>query len=201
MFDLDEAVMNKWSPILENKEVESINDPYKKNVVAKLLENQEKSLQSQRSAENTNILSEAAPTNNISGGNIGSYDPILISLVRRAMPKLIAFDVAGVQPMNGPTGLIFAMRAKYGSQGGDEAFFNEADSSFSGSGSQGADPTGLEGVTDVDADNDITDEASVTSDFCTILPTATAEDLGRGTASMKCLSQSINLLLLLVQEL
>ena len=81
------------------------------------------------------------------GGNIGTFDPVLISLVRRAMPNLIAYDIAGVQPMSGPTGLIFAMKSKYSTQGGTEALFDEADTEFTGATAQQADPTGLKWCT------------------------------------------------------
>jgi hypothetical protein len=77
---------------------------------------------------------------------ISNFDPVLISLIRRAMPNLVAYDLAGVQPMNGPTGLIFAMRSRYKSQTGDEAFYNEADSAFSGIGTKYADPSGADGL-------------------------------------------------------
>jgi hypothetical protein len=98
-----------------------------------VLENQEKAM-----AEEGRQLNETAPTNNYGGGGIGSYDPILISLVRRALPNLIAYDICGVQPMTGPTGLIFAMRSKYKAQSGTEALFNEANTAFSGTNALGA---------------------------------------------------------------
>ena len=131
---LTEELQKKWQPVLEHPELEAIKDPYKRAVTALVLENQ-----SQAMAQDAKMLSEAdatAPTN-VAGG-VQNFDPILISLVRRALPNLIAYDVAGVQPMTGPTGLIFAMRAKYGSQGtpgtydANEAFFNEANTVFSG---------------------------------------------------------------------
>ena len=110
-----EHLQEKWSPVLEHPDLPKIEDSYKRAVTTLILENQEKAL-----AEDRNFLSEAAPTNN-TGGQISNWDPILISLVRRAMPNLIAYDVCGVQPMTGPTGLIFAMRAKYASSDGAEA--------------------------------------------------------------------------------
>ena len=136
---LTENLENKWSPVLDHSGLNPIKDSYRRAVTAVILENQEKAM-----AEEGNILNEAAPTN--SGGglgtgtNIGSYDPILISLVRRALPNLIAYDVCGVQPMTGPTGLIFAMRSRYKTMSGtnapvsgsNEAFFNEANTAFSG---------------------------------------------------------------------
>jgi hypothetical protein len=122
---LDETVMNKWSPILDHPELPSIQDPYKKAVTAMVLENQQSAMDSDRQ-----VLSEG-PTN-VTGSSVANFDPILISLVRRALPNLIAYDVAGVQPMTGPTGLIFALRSRYGNQSGEQAFYNEANTIFSG---------------------------------------------------------------------
>ena len=128
-----EQLRKKWAPVLEHSDMPAISDDYRKNVTAILLENQEQ------------YLREAAPTN--SGGNsisglstdtngnfnsVAGFDPVLISLVRRAMPNLMAYDVCGVQPMNAPTGLIFAMKSKYTNQGGPEALFNEASTHFAG---------------------------------------------------------------------
>jgi hypothetical protein len=122
---LNEELEAKWSPILEHPEMAKISDPYKKAVTAIVLENQQIAMEQDRQT-----LNETAPTN-VAGG-ISNFDPILISLVRRALPNLIAYDVAGVQPMTGPTGLIFALRSRYGNQSGDEAFYNEANTIFSG---------------------------------------------------------------------
>jgi hypothetical protein len=127
---LSENLEQKWSPVLDHDGLTKIKDPYRRAVTAVILENQEKAM-----AEESRTLNEAAPTN-AGGGlgagtNIGSYDPILISLVRRALPNLIAYDVCGVQPMTGPTGLIFAMRSRYTKQDGVEALFNEANTAFS----------------------------------------------------------------------
>ena len=115
-----EHLQEKWSPVLEHPELPKIEDSYKSAVTTVILENQEKALKEDRS-----FLSEAAPTN-ATGGSVDNWDPILISLVRRAMPNLIAYDVCGVQPMTGPTGLIFAMRARFASQTGAEALADEA---------------------------------------------------------------------------
>jgi len=123
-----EHLQEKWQPVLEHNDLNPIKDSYRKAVTTVILENQEKALR-----EDRNFLSEAAPTN-ATGSSVDNWDPILISLVRRAMPNLIAYDVAGVQPMTGPTGLIFAMRSRYQSQTGTETFYNEADSDFSGTG-------------------------------------------------------------------
>ena len=114
------------------------------------------------------------------GSSVANWDPILISLVRRAMPNLIAYDIAGVQPMTGPTGLIFAMKSKYSSQSGAEALYDEADTDFSGTGTHQADPTGLSGVTDADTDATIADEADTVSTFGSGLATSAAERLGVG---------------------
>ena len=101
---LTEQLQEKWAPILEHSDLPEIKDSYKKSVTTVLLENQEKALREEKAA-----LFETAPYNNISAtSGISTYDPILIGLVRRAMPNLMAYDIAGVQPMTGPTGLIFA---------------------------------------------------------------------------------------------
>ena len=121
---LTEELQKKWQPVLEHPELEAIKDPYKKAVTALVLENQQQAMSKDRQA--LMETSDTGPTN-VTGG-VQNFDPILISLVRRSLPNLIAYDVAGVQPMTGPTGLIFAMRAKYNAQGtpgtGDT---NEAD--------------------------------------------------------------------------
>ena len=125
MYLNEDQIVQKWSPILEHPDLEPIKDPYKKAVTAMVLENQQTAMDSERMS-----LTETAPTN-VAGG-ISNFDPILISLVRRSLPNLIAYDVAGVQPMTGPTGLIFALRSRYNSQSGGEAFYNEANTVFSG---------------------------------------------------------------------
>jgi hypothetical protein len=115
-----EHLQEKWQPVLEHPDLGKIEDSYKRAVTTLILENQEKAMK-----EDSSFLSEAAPVNS-TGGQVSNWDPILISLVRRAMPNLIAYDVCGVQPMTGPTGLIFAMRAKFASSDGDEALVDEA---------------------------------------------------------------------------
>ena len=129
-------LQEKWAPLLNAEGVNAITDSYKKSVTAILLENQENFLRQER------MLTEASPTNSAgangftgaadAAGPVAGFDPVLISLIRRSMPQLIAYDICGVQPMTGPTGLIFAMRTRYTNQSGTEAFFNEADSAFSG---------------------------------------------------------------------
>ena len=131
---LNEETQTKWKKILDNPALPKIQDNYRRAVTCQLLENQQKAMVEERS-----ILNEAAPAN-ATGANIGAYDPILIALVRRSMPNLIAFDVCGVQPMSGPTGLIFAMKSRYtqssysSAGAGLEALFNEADTGFAGTG-------------------------------------------------------------------
>jgi len=140
-----ENELKKWAPVLDHADAPEFKDNYRKAVTAKLLENTERALNEERAANG--MLNE----NNTTTGSITTYDPVLISLVRRAMPNLIAYDVAGVQPMSGPTGLIFAMKARYNdvdspgagnvTTADTEALFNEADTDFSGTGSHaGTDP-------------------------------------------------------------
>jgi hypothetical protein len=123
---MSQVLLEKWEALLESDKVEKINDPYRKKVTAQLLENQEK------------FLAEVAQTTT---GNVQNWDPVLISLVRRMAPKLIAYDICGVQPMTGPTGLVFALRSHYTNAAGAEALFNESDTGFSGAGTHtGEDP-------------------------------------------------------------
>lgn len=122
---LNEALEKKWAPILDHKDQNSIKDPYRRAVTAICLENQMKN------GFQGSVLNEAAPTNSVASGGVQNYDPIMISMIRRALPNLMAYDVCGVQPMTGPTGLIFAMRSRYTNMGGTEALFNEADTLFS----------------------------------------------------------------------
>ena len=136
-----EHLQEKWAPLLNYEGLDPIKDSHRRAVTAVLLENQEKFLR-EESAFNTGINLYEAPTNSagtggFSGGAAGAgptagFDPVLISLIRRSMPNLVAYDLAGVQPMSGPTGLIFAMRSRYTNQSGTEAFYNEVDTTFSG---------------------------------------------------------------------
>ena len=131
-----EALQEKWAPLLDADGQDPIKDAHRRMVTAVLLENQEQTLKEERE-----FLSES-PTNAAGTGGFGGgatatgpvagFDPVLISLIRRSMPNLVAYDLAGVQPMNGPTGLIFAMRSRYKTQSGTEALFDEADTAFSG---------------------------------------------------------------------
>ncbi|MDC0061221.1 ATP-binding protein [bacterium] len=176
MFNADKNLVEKWTPVLDHEDAPSIGDKHKRAVTARLLENQEIALQESRAHSDFQINETAA---NATGSSISNFDPVLISLVRRAMPNLIAYDIAGVQPMNGPTGLIFAMKSKYSTQGGTEALFNEADTDFSGTGTHQADPTGLVGVADSgDAGTSIADEADTVSTFGSGMTTAAGEAKG-----------------------
>ena len=138
---LSEQYEKKWQPVLEHADLPKITDSYRRAVTATILENQERATK-----EDAAFLNEAAPTN-ATGSSVQNWDPILISLVRRAMPNLIAYDIAGVQPMTGPTGLIFAMRSRYTNQSGTEALFDEADTDFSSRNAAG-DSTSGSGVTE-----------------------------------------------------
>ena len=137
---LSESIQQKWQPVLEHPDLPKIEGAYKRAVTSMVLENQEKALK-----EDAAFLSEAAP-GNATGSSIQNWNPILISLVRRSMPNLIAYDIAGVQPMSGPTGLIFAMRSRYASQTGGEALFDEADTDFSGRNAAGSSVSSKTGV-------------------------------------------------------
>ena len=141
---LTEDLIKKWQPVLEHNDLPEIKDVHRRSVTATLLENQEKAAKEAAYGSGgyqmPSLLGEAAPTNAMgassstaSDGSIDMFDPVLISLVRRSMPNMIAYDIAGVQPMTGPTGLIFAMRSRFTGQAGTEALFNEADTDFSAS--------------------------------------------------------------------
>ena len=134
---LSETLQEKWQPVLEHADLPEIKDAYRRAVTTVILENQEKALK-----EDAAFLGEAAPTN-ATGSAIANWDPILISLVRRSMPNLIAYDICGVQPMTGPTGLIFAMKSRFASQSGTEALFNEADTDFSSRNATGSSGSGF----------------------------------------------------------
>ena len=127
-----DALVKKWESVLEHDSLPAIQDNYKKTVTAVLLENQETFLRSEQEQ-----LHEAAPVNNISGGEIKTFDPVMISLIRQASPNLMAYDIASVQPLTAPTGLIFAMRSKYENQAGPEALFNEANPGYSATADNG----------------------------------------------------------------
>ena len=182
-----DKLIEKWAPVLNEESAGNINDHHKKAVTAAVLENQEIALREE------GMLTEAAPTNN--AANVANWNPVLIALVRRAMPNLMAYDVCGVQPMTGPTGLIFAMKSQYKSTkggavsngaGSTEALFNEAlvhysgDSTTTGNGAKG--PSGLTGVTDTDADGSLVDSgATFIPEIGDAYTTAEAEALGDGS--------------------
>jgi hypothetical protein len=182
---LNEEIQNKWAPVLEHKDLAPIRDSHKKGVVAQLLENTETALREGSAYSPQSLLetSDSAPTN-VSGGSL-NYDPVLISLVRRAMPNLIAYDVCGVQPMTGPTGLIFALRPQYTSQSGNDAFYYEPNTAFSSLvsgntsniGQANLDLGGVYGL----SNTTIVSGNSQLYNFATGMPTATAEQLGSTT--------------------
>ena len=177
---LNEEINAKWQPILEHPELDAIKDPHKRAVTALVLENTEKALR-EGSAWSTNTLLNETPANNIGDGatNVDTYDPVLISLVRRSMPNLMAYDICGVQPMTGPSGLIFAMKARFANTTNlldttQEALFNEADTDFSGTGTHanalgaGSETTGT-GVTTANMEaNTAYEEMGFTIDKVTV---------------------------------
>jgi len=172
---LTEELQKKWQPVLEHPELEAIKDPYKKAVTALVLENQQQAMKQDRMA--LNETTDNGPTN-VAGG-VQNFDPILISLVRRSLPNLIAYDVAGVQPMTGPTGLIFAMRARYNAQANtnSEAFYNEANTVFSGN-TSATNPYGFQGTLATDTANTFQNVTSGATTSGIGMPTAYTELLG-----------------------
>jgi len=172
---LSEQLVKKWAPVLEHPELPKVTDSYKRAVTAVILENQERALREDRA-----FMSEAAPMNSTDATSIQNWDPILISLVRRAMPNLIAYDIAGVQPMTGPTGLIFAMRAKYTSQASTaEALFDAADTDYSGRNKAGSSVGGFSTTADSGTNPALLNDASPgTYTTGTGMSTAAAEALG-----------------------
>ena len=206
-----EYLQEKWAPVLDYQGLDEISDSHRRSVTATLLENQERELREQ------NEFLYEAPANGIaSGGGFGGtasndngtptagFDPVLISLIRRSMPNLIAYDICGVQPMSGPTGLIFAMRARRDSQTGTETFYDEVDSAFSGrsatgtgtstqenvglgtTAQSGSNPSILNGAVDYTAQSD-TDNYNVGQG----MSTAQAEDLGDGSGAFNQMAFSI----------
>ena len=177
-----DKLMEKWAPVLNEESAGAIKDQHRKAVTAAILENQERDFAEQRSQ-----LNEAVPAN--STADVANWNPVLIALVRRAMPNLMAYDICGVQPMSGPTGLIFAMKSQYettraGATAGNEALFDEAITGFSGdsSGTQAQDPSGLSGLTDSNSDSSI-DNDRTGPDVGTGMTTPNAEALGSTGAS------------------
>jgi len=194
---LAEEVQTKWKPILEHEDLTPIKDSHKRAVTAQILENTENAIREARASMSGGFLGEAAPTNSgvaPAGSNVDGFDPVLISLVRRAMPNLMAYDVCGVQPMTGPTGLIFAMRARYDLQNGAETFYNEVDTGHSARGGANASATdaGYDVATDVGgAANTIGTSPSANTNannalynFAGGIKTALAEGLGSTSTSI-----------------
>ena len=187
-----DTLIEKWSPVLNESSAGEIKDHQRKAVTAAILENQEKAMMEERAQHaGFGSLNEAAPGNNTT--SVGNWDPVLISLVRRAMPNLMAYDVCGVQPMSGPTGLIFAMKARYGagSTSSREALFNEAETQFSGdrTGTHDSDnASGFNGISDdsvtgVRTTDSSVDDSRLTALSATGMTTAAAEALGDGVGA------------------
>jgi len=173
-----EHLQEKWQPVLEHPELPKISDSYRRAVTTIILENQEKALK-----EDKQFMTEAAPTNFVGGNaSLDTWDPILISLVRRSMPNLIAYDICGVQPMTGPTGLIFAMRARFASMDGAEALVDETMPDFSNQ--NAASNVGGGDVTD-SATNPavLNDSPAGTYETATGMTTAQGEALGDTTTN------------------
>ena len=177
-------LVEKWAPVLNEESAGAIKDAHRKAVTAAILENQENALREQGLMEAPANAAAAGTT--ASGGAADNWNPILIALVRRAMPNLMAYDICGVQPMSGPTGLIFAMKSRYagGSTSNREALFNEAETTFSGdsSGTHDSDNASGLNVTNLDSDSDA-DDQRLTNTFAGGMPTTDAESLGSATGS------------------
>jgi Major capsid protein Gp23 len=198
MQGINEQLIAKWKPVLEHEDLPKIADVHKRNVIAQLLENTEREMRSEAVARNSfNGMTSLNETgiNSVGTGGYGSaggtgvqgYDPILISLIRRAMPNLIAYDVCGVQPMTGPTGLIFAMRSQYANNiaKGSETFYDEVNTDFA-AGGNGSGVFGQGSGTGIGANNVGTvpdNTGGVTGyNYMTGASTSTVEGFGTGTA-------------------
>jgi hypothetical protein len=186
---LNEELTKKWAPILEHEDLGEIKDVHRRNVTAWMLENTAKALTEesrQLNSKSYGLLGEATAPTNIMGasdsqgtGPVEIFDPVLISLVRRAMPNLIAYDICGVQPMTGPTGLIFAMRARYSNQAGSETFYNEVNTHFS-TVAGGANTLGDKHVGNIPGNNTVSANLAETGlyNYADAMSTAQAEQLG-----------------------
>ncbi len=196
-----EHLQEKWAPILDHDGMDGIKDNHRRMVTAQLLENQEQALREERE-----FLSEAPITNSgnaagasgafggsaTDGGTVAGFDPVLISLIRRSMPNLVAYDLAGVQPMTGPTGLIFAMRSRYTSQDGAEAFFNEADTRFSGqNAANGLTATGIGTTAAMSASNPDVLNTGGSYNVNTGMHTGDSENLGGDSGAFNEMAFSI----------
>ena len=201
-----QVLQEKWAPLLDYEGLDPIKDSHRRAVTAQLLENQEVALNEEKEFlyETPTVHTNSGTNGGFSadataGGPVAGFDPVLISLIRRSMPNLVAYDLAGVQPMTGPTGLIFAMRSRYANQSGTEAFFNEPDTSFSGQDTDGdrtngfsngavgfgtTGGTGLTGASNPAALNPEGGQSATTYPVGQGMRTDDAEDLGEtGTAS------------------
>ena len=183
-----EQLQEKWAPLLNYEGLDPIKDSHRRAVTAVLLENQEKFLRDQNSFASSGSFLAESPVNSVGNGGytsagsdttVAGFDPVLISLIRRSMPNLVAYDLAGVQPMSGPTGLIFAMRSRYKTQGGEEALFNEADTAFSG---QDANFNRTNGFSDVAAGMGTTSQSGTNPSVLNPVGSAnsTSYDVGQG---------------------
>ena len=178
-----DRLIEKWAPVLNEESAGTIADHHKKAVTAAVLENQEIALKEE------GMITEAAPGNNV--GSVANWNPVLIALVRRAMPNLMAYDICGVQPMSGPTGLIFAMKSRYGggSTSNREALFNEAETRFSGDSAGTHDSDNVSGLRDSQAgvaaaaNVGTIDDDRLTALAAGGMPTVDAEELGASTGS------------------
>ena len=181
-----EHLQEKWAPLLNYEGLDPIKDSHRKAVTAVLLENQEKFLKEQAAFDTGGMLTEQ-PTMSVGNGGytssggqtVAGFDPVLISLIRRSMPNLVAYDLAGVQPMSGPTGLIFAMRSKYSSQSGSESFFDEVDTAFSG---QDAGNDETDGISDINVGLGTTSQSGTNPAVLNPVGTANSSgyDVGQG---------------------
>ena len=185
----NEELMKKWAPVLEHSALPAISDNHKEAVTATLLENTEQSIREGSSLGTTGMLAEAAPTNSMgasssvaNAGNVDTYDPVLISLVRRAMPNLVAYDIVGVQPMTGPTGLVFAMKSNYGAQDGSggEALFDDVKTGF---GSKEGNGTGVTGEGTLNSST-----GEIASGFTVTTGSTTAQAEAQGTSEVATLT-------------
>ena len=184
-----DTLLEKWGPVVDHPDMPKIEDLHRRRVTAVLLENEKRALQEERVGlnETTNTIGTGFNVDNPSGaGKLAGYDPILISLVRRAMPNVVAYDVASVQPMSAPTGLIFAMKANYDNKSGAEAMFDEPWAKFSGS---GATSTGASGASVTPIKTDGTRDDNMT-DWKAML-TNVGETLGTNSTSFKEMGFSI----------
>jgi len=186
---LNEEITRKWGPVLEHPDLPRIQDAHKRSVVAQMLENTESALREAGSYSPQSLLetSDQSPTN-VSGGSL-NYDPVLISLVRRAMPNLIAYDICGVQPMTGPTGLIFALRPQYANQSGTDAFFYEPNTAFASGNTGGTSAVG-DGSNNVGgmwlggSNTTVASGSGSTYNFSGGMNTGYAEGLGAATGNL-----------------